>query len=128
MEFKNKIYHQLLERGSNEILLVIVRSIIKIFFFPLFLSLLAYLLKFLLLFFLFTVKKWGGGGGAKAPPSPSLCAGPVVISIAEATISQPKIVLDVKMLIAEITKISQEIIKNLVAAKLHIAIVNALYV
>ena len=38
-------------KGSNEILLVIARSIIIIFF-PLFLSLLAYLLKFLLFFFL----------------------------------------------------------------------------
>ena len=79
MELKNKIYHQLLERGSNEILLVIVRSIIIIIIFSIyfFLNLLIYLSSS---YFSFYCKKvGGGGGGAKAPPSPSLCAGPVCI-------------------------------------------------
>ena len=58
-KIKNTVYYQLLERRSNEILLVIVRSIIIIFCVSFFLSLLVSLLKFLL-FFPFTVKKWGG--------------------------------------------------------------------
>ena len=84
LELKNKIYHQLLERRSNEILLVIVRSIILIIIiiiviiiiiiiiiFPLFLSLLAYLLKFFL-FFSFYCKKVGG----LKPPQPLPLRGP----------------------------------------------------
>ena len=67
MELKNKIYQQLLERGSNEILLVIVRSIIMIIISCSFRSLFAHLLKFFS--FYFYCKKsvcvcvCGGGGG-----------------------------------------------------------------
>ena len=80
LELKNRIYHQLLERRSNEILLVIVRSIIIIIIiiiiFPLFLSLLAYLLKFFL-FFSFYCKKVGG----LKPPQPLPLRGPCIIAI-----------------------------------------------